>query len=210
MSVLNETDKNYLQLLLGPSWLSGLLAVAGGLLVTVGVILIFSLHNSGVQQQLTAWQLNKPQRALTTPDQILAENDHPSLSQSWPLIVIWAGAGLAVYVVAAAIVSSLRNAAELRESLDYVNAKPHELLKEAVEHAALMVMAAVLLVLLTLGFIKKVVPYAITAAHAAAGDLLSLSGILYAFLAFAVVVISLHLAAILLRLTTGRLRIFTS
>lgn len=208
MSALNEADKNHLNLLLTPSWLSGLLAVSAGLIITIGVIVVFSLHTSGVQQQLTAWQINKPQRALTTPDEVLAENDRPSLSQSWPLVVVWAGIGLAVYAVAAAIVRSLSNAEDLRESLDYVNARPHELLKETIEHAALRFAAAILLVALTLAMIKKVLPYCITASHASAGDILSPVGILYMLLSFAVLVISLHIETILLRLTLGRVRIF--
>ncbi len=209
MSTLSETDKNHLNLLLTPSWLSGLLAVLAGLIVTVGIIVIFSLHTSGVQQQLTAWQINKPQRTLTTPDQVLAENDRPSLNESWPLVVVWAGIGLAVYAVAAAIVRSLSNAEGLRESLDYVNAHPHELLKQTVEHAALRAAAAILLAALTLTIVKKVLPYCITASHASAGDILSPVGILYMLLSFAVLVISLHIETILLRLALGRVRIFS-
>src|ERR1700751_5790038 len=83
------SQKRPLTLLLTPSWLSGLLAVTAGLVVSVGVIIVFSLNNSSVQQQLIAWQSTKAGPALTTPDHTLPENDHPTLRGSWPLILVW-------------------------------------------------------------------------------------------------------------------------
>lgn len=205
-----KTDRSHLGLLLAPSWLSGLVAVLAGIFITTGVVVAFSLHTSGIQQQLEAWQLNKPQRALTTPDQVLPENDRPGLSETWPLVVIWAGVGLLVYAVAATIIRSLNDAEELRESLEYVNAKPQERLKEALEHLAVRLTAFGLLIALAVAIVKVVLPYSIMAGHAAAGDLLSLTGILSIFLSAAVITVSLHLATILLRLAAGRVRVFSS
>jgi len=210
MSDTAQIERSHLSLLLTPSWLSGVLAVFVGLMITVSVIVAFSLDTSTIQQQLLAWQGDKPQRALTTPDQVLPENDHPGLKESWPLIVIWAGVGLAVYAVAATIVRSFNQAEDLRESLEYVHAPRDQLIKEAVEHLAVRLLSLLLLVLMIIGFIKKVVPYSITAAHASATDLASLGGVLYAILSFAVIAISLHMTTILLRLAIGRARILSS
>lgn len=209
MLKLHDEDRQALSRLLTPSWLSAMLAVTAGLLVTVGVIVAFSFHNSSIQQQLTAWQQNKPQRTLTTPDQELVQNDKPTLKGSWPLLVLWTFIGLGVYGIAAGIVRSVSRAAELRESLEYVHAKPHALLKDAAEHIVLRLLATTMLCLLLVLFFRQIVPYGITASRAAAGDLLSLSGLLYAFLSFAIVVVSVHLQVIFLRLAFGRERLFS-
>ena len=209
MSSLSEEDRRLVGSLLTPSWLSGLLAVVAGLIISVGAIGAFEAHNSQLQQQLLAWQQSKPQAALTTPDQTLPQNDHPSLKSSWPLLLIWSLAGLAVYVVAAAIVHSFTRAEEFRESLEYVHARPRAALETTAEHLLLRLLAAIMLVGFTIAFWHQIVPYSITAAHASAADLLSLYGGLYALLSFALVVICWHVETVLLRLALGRARVFS-
>lgn len=209
MLKFSTEDRRLLGVLLKPSWLSALVAIVAGLVVSVGVITAFELHNSTVQQQLVAWQQTKPQPALTTPDQTLPENDRPTVAGSWPLLVVWSLIGLAVYVIATAVVRSLAQAEALRESLDDVHARPRQLVATTVEHVLLRVVALIILVILFRVFLKQLLPYSITAAHASAADFWSATGILYACLSFAMIVVSLHIQTIFLRLSLGRARIFS-
>lgn len=210
MFKLSDQDRRLIGILLTPSWLSGLLVIVAGLVVCVGVIAAFEAHNSPIQQQLVAWQQNKPQPALTTPEQVLPENDKPSLRGSWPLLVVWSLIGLVVYAIATTIVGSIARAEQLRESLDDVHARPRDLLESTAEHILLRVVALIILLVLVQIFVKQLLPYSITAAHASAADVLSPSGALYALLSFAMVTISLHVQVIFLRLTVGRVRLFST
>lgn len=208
MPKLSQDDTQALLKVLTPSWLSGLVAVLVGLTLTAGVIVGFSMNNSVINQQLAAWQQDQPEPDRTEPGEYL-ETPQPTLQTTWPLMVVWAVIGFFVYSVAAAVIRSLTRAAELKASLKYVNAQPDIVLKTAVEHILLRLVAGIVLVVLATVFIQQVVPYAITAALASAGDLVSVTGVAYALLAFTVLVLGLHLQAIFLRLTFGRIRIFT-
>jgi hypothetical protein len=207
----DKHNRQALAILLSPSWLSGLVAIVAGLLVSVGVIVAFSVNNSPVQQQLIAWQQHQDQKPLTQPNEVVVHQDKPviNLRDSWSLMVVWGMVGLAVYAIGASIVSSLSRAETLRESLTYVNAKPGALLKDAAEHIVLRLLATAILGILLLLLVKQVLPYSITAAHASAADILSGTGLLYAFLSFALVAFTLHLQTIFARLAVGRLRIFS-
>src|SRR5579884_3679658 len=161
-----------------PSWLSGLIAVASGLIMVVGVIVAFSFSNSQVQQQLVALQ-NTTVPALTQPGQNPPGNDARSLQNTWPLIAIWAVVGLVVYFVVEAIVNAVRSVTELRQQLDYVHAERNALLRVTVESLVIRLLAAVLWLVFIELFLKRIIPYSITAAHASASDLHSLNAALY-------------------------------
>jgi hypothetical protein len=117
-------------------------------------------------------------------------------------------AGLVVYMIAAALVRSISEAEELRESLDYVNAKPRSALTTVAGHVVMRIVAVVLLIVFVVAFLHSITPYSITASHAAAADIWSLDGGLYALLAFALIAVSVHVGTILLRLSLGRARVF--
>ncbi|MEK7059565.1 MAG: hypothetical protein AAB971_02305 [Patescibacteria group bacterium] len=208
MPSLTKEDRQLLGLLLSASWLSGLVAIVVALLISVGSIVIFEVHNDSLTQQLLSWQQSQPQPALTTPDQLVA-SEKPTLQTSWPLLVVWSLTGLLVYAIAAAILHSLARVEEVRESLDYVNARPKALLASTAEHLLLRVLGAVILVGFVVAFWKLIVPYGITAAHASAADILSLEGVLYALLSFSMVVVSIQAMTISLRLALGKPRVFT-
>jgi hypothetical protein len=195
-------------MLLSPSWLSGLVAIVSGLVLSAGVIVAFSLNNSAFQQQLLGWQQNQPQQALTTPNQTLTENDRPTLQGSWPLLLLWSVVGLGVYAIVATILHDINRAAELRQSLDYVNARPQTALASTAEHLLLRLIATVVAIVFATFFVRQIVPYVITVAHASASDVLSLDGALYSVLAFSLVVVSVHIQTILLRLALGKARVF--
>lgn len=209
MIKLSAADKKHLSALLTPSGLSGVIAISIGLVVTVGVIIAFSFEQSSIQQQLIAWQEKQPQRTLTTPDQTLPENDRPSLSGSWPLLIVWGVIGLMTYMAAASIARSISNMYQLRKSLDYVHAQPQSLLQATAEHIILRLVAAGILAGLVYFFVKQILPYSISASHAAAADLLSTTGLLYGLLSFAVVVVSIHIQTIFFRLALGKVRVLS-
>lgn len=203
---LSPEDRKTISLLLSPSWLSGLVVVFVGFAITAGVIISFSVYNSPIQQQLITWQQSQPKPGPSAYDE-RPLTEKPSLQNSWPLIAVWAIIGLGVYFIAASIIRSLNNAVELKKTMNYVNAKPDKILHTAVEHAILRIIASLILIGLFVSFLRHVMPYSITAAHAAAADLISVEGIVYAFLSFAVVIVSLHMQVIFLRLSLGRVRV---
>jgi len=209
MFKLNDRDWKLISQLLTPSWISGLVAIVVGMVISVGVLVTFELNNSALQQQLVAWQSTKPAPALTQPGQSVPENDKPTLKGSWPLLLFWSGAGLIVYFIAMGVIHNLTRAEELRESLGYVNARPERTVAETAEHLVLRLVAFVFLVILMVIFVKRIIPYSITIVHASASDLFSGYGVGYLLLAFALIVVSMHIQVIFLRLSAGRTRILT-
>jgi hypothetical protein len=207
---LSDEDQHAIKLLLTPSWLSGLVAIVAGLVVSFGVIIVFSLNNSALQQQLLAWEQTQPRSAMTSPYQNLPENDHPTLKGSWPLLLVWGGVGMLVYAAVAIVLHDLGRAEELRESLNYVNARPQTALATTAEHLLLRLIAFVVLVVVAIFCLRQVIPYCITAADASAADFFSLDGGLYALLSFGPIAVSLHVLTILARLSLGRSRVFSS
>lgn len=195
--------------LLTPSWLSGLIAVAGGLVVTAGVLLAFSFNNSQAQQQLTTWQ-NTSAPALTLPGQSPPGTDNNSLQNTWPLLGFWMVIGLVVYFVVESAAHAMGEAAEIKKELKYVHVRRDTLLRSTLSSVTLRFLAAVVWLLLIEVFFKRVIPYSITAAHASASDPLSLNAFLYALLSFVMVVLGLHLQVILARLCAGRARLFST
>lgn len=208
MSRLSEQDRRDLGLLLTPSWLSGLVAVVIGLIISVGVIAAFEAHNSTVQQQLIAWQQTQPQAPVTEPGQTVSASSLSSdLKGTWPLLIFWSVVGIAVYIIVAGIMHSLSEANELRREMGFVNAKPTAIMAETVAHAILRAFAGFLAIVFAAAILKQIIPYSITAAHAAASDLLTVNGALYSVLSFSLIFFSLHLETILMRLSMGRLRL---
>jgi hypothetical protein len=211
MIKISTEDRRLIGLLLTPSWISGLVTVVAALVISIGVIIAFEAHSSLLQQHLLSWQQPaSAQPVLTQPGQNLTENDHPSLKSTWPLLLIWSLVGLLVYLMVASIVHSANQAEELRESLDYVNARPHAVLASTAEHIVMRVVAVILFIIFAFTIWHQVVPYSIMASHASASDILSLDGGLYELLSFFLIAISLHIETILLRLSLGRARVFSA
>jgi hypothetical protein len=208
MARLSEKDKKLIGMLLSPSWLSGLIAVIAGLIICIGVIAVFTASSSPIQRQLVAWQQNQPAEQIKPfiPD---PNANKPTLQNSWPLLLVWSVIGLVVYTIAGTIIHSISKAEEMHESLGYVNANREKMIRLTAEHIILRILAAIGLGILISLLIKNVIPYSITAAHASAANVLSPEGALYALLSFSIVVLNLHLITIFLRLSLGRIRLFS-
>jgi hypothetical protein len=205
MNLRNSTHSNKL---LTPSWLSGLVAIMAGLAMSVGVIVAFHVANNSFRQQLTALsQTQQHQQTLTQPGELPPAQNN-SLQANVPVLVLFAFAGVAIYSIATGLVNSVRSLAQIRREINYVNARPKSLLKEFSEQAGLRLGALLVWALFTTVFVRRIIPYAITSAHASAVTVLSVSGIKDAFFAFIVVTLSMHLHAIFLRLVSRRVRVF--
>ncbi len=208
MLKLTTEDRKVIGLLLSPSWLSAVIAITLALVISIGAIVAFEIHNDSLTQQLLTWQqTSKPQEKLTTPDQIVA-SEKPTIQTSWPLLVLWSMTGLLVYSIAAGIIHSFAKAEEVRESLNYMNSEPKALLATTAEHLILRVLGSILLVGSAIAFWKLIVPYSITASHAAAADLFSLDGVLFTLISFSLILVSAHALTICLRLALGTVRVF--
>lgn len=206
--MISRQNQKLIGSLLTPSQFSMAVAILAGLVVTVGVLIAFETHVSAIQEQLRAWQPPATPKALTQPGETLTENDRPTLEGSWPLLIVWSFVGLGVYALTMALVHSLGSAKELVDSMDYVHAKPQLQVEDAVEHFVLRAVSIAMSVILGVIFIERVLPYSITAAHAASADFSTAMGALYVFLSFAIVVITIHAQTIFLRLALGRVRVF--
>lgn len=208
MNIFTRENSRAVGMLLEPSWLSGLVAVVGGLIVTVGVLLVFAFNSTVVQQQVLSWEHSHSQTELTATGQVVPPNVKPTLASTWPLLIVWGAVGLLVYFIMMTIVHAISEAKFLKDSLEYVNARPNMIIEKVLEHTALRLIAAVILILLIRLFVRDALPYSITAAHVAS-DTHSLRGILYEVLSFASVTFMLQLLTVFLRLSFGKARIFS-
>jgi hypothetical protein len=206
---MNKKEKS-VDKLLEPSWLSGLIAVLCGLIVTVGIIVAFSYNNSDVQQQIIGWQSTSiPALSLTLPGEAPPGTTVNSLQNTWPLLGFWMIVGLIVYFVVEAAVRGLNQVAEFRRELGYVNADKDFLVREAIEIVAIRLLAAAFWLFFIELFFKRIIPYSILAGHASAAAPGSAVSFLYALLSFTMIALSLHLQTIFLRLVAGRSRLFS-
>ena len=173
-------DRRFMRAVLGISWLSGLSIILAALIVTGGAILTFSLNNSAFKQDLLSWEHSHVSKTISISGQS-TQTVNPTLANSWPLILVWAVVGLAIYVIAAAIVRAVIGTIEFERELDYIHAKPISMLKSIIEHLVTRVVAGILLVTLVLLFIYHTLPYVISACRTSvSNNIWTLQGIHYA------------------------------
>jgi len=193
---------------LAPSWLSGLVIVLAALIVSGGAIITFSLNHSAFKQDLIGWEQGHSNSLSITGQSTQAVS--PTLANSWPLILVWAGVGLITYTVAASIVRFVLETIEFRRQLDYVHADRVSMLEVTVEHLATRVVASLMLLMTVLLFVYHLFPDAISAGRTSAADKLSIGGLKYAAFAFIITAICTYFATVFLRLSIGKARVFTS
>jgi hypothetical protein len=207
MIQITTEDKHYLRAVLTPSWLSGLAVILAGLIITGGAILTFSLNNSAFKQDLLGWEQSHTSTGLSVTGQSLTPVS-PTLSNSWPLIIVWALVGVATYVIAASITRFIIETIQFRRQLDYVHANPRTMVENIIEHLAMRLVAVGLLAILVIVFIYRTLPYVIGAGQASAAYAWNLSGARYAATSFILTVLCTYAASILLRLSVGKTRVF--
>lgn len=208
-TLLSPEDRWFIRKVVKPSWLSGLLSIVAGLVVAGGSIITFSLKHSAFTSDLLSWEQSRAHTTLSVAGQS-TQNVNPSLANSWPLIIIWGFVGLLTYVIAAAIIRFILQTLQLRRELDYVHADPILMLKVTAEHIVMRIVAAILLICMTVFFIYRILPFAINAGHQSVDHHLTPAAAGYAVISFLLVTIGIHIGTILLRLLFGRARVYTS
>jgi hypothetical protein len=206
---LSSDDRHFLRQVLSPSWLSGLIIILAGLVVTGGAITTFSLSHSAFKQDLIDWEHAQTKSSIIVPVQS-SETSKPTIANSWSLIVVWGFVGLFTYAIAASIIRFILETMAFRRQMDYVHANPRSMLKNAIEHIVMRLMATGLLAMLVLLSIHRILPYAINASGISATHILSVKGIWYALISFIVTTLCIYVGSILLRLMFGRARLFSS
>jgi hypothetical protein len=195
--------------ILTPSWLSGLIAISAGLIVTVGVIVAFSFSNTIAQQRLTVWQ-NTSQPALALPGENPPTTTTNSLQNTWPLIGFWLIVGLLVYLIVEAGMKAINDANELKEELVYVHSRREVLLRVNAIALLIRLLAMVGWLFFIDVFFKRLIPYSITASRVSVSDIKNLSAFYDAALSFAMMTVSIHIHTIFLRVALHKSRVFSS
>lgn len=203
---LTAEDRHFLTEVLKPSWLSGLVIICAGLIVSIGSIITFSLSHSSFKQELLSWQQSRTHAALPLIGQS-TQTVNPTIQNTWPLILLWALVGLVIYVIAASIVRLILQIIEFRKELDYVHANRRSMVRTTVEHIFMRLIAAILLISLGLLFIDRILPFAVSESSTAQAHLLSVHGGWFAFASFALTALTFYVGSVLLRLTFGKSRI---
>jgi hypothetical protein len=197
----HKLDTRLFDTLLTPSWLSGLIVVVAGLVIVIGVIISFSSTGGALQQQLINWQNTRQQTTLTLPGQIVDAPEN-SLQTSWPLLA------LIVYFIVEELIEIARSTHELKEELNYVHARRQDLIRDALGRLFIRIAALIVWLIFIDIFLKRIIPYSITAAQAGTADLVSLQGLYYELLAFVMIAFSLHVHTIFLRIVVRKPRVF--
>jgi hypothetical protein len=206
MTKITTEDIKYMRAVLAPSWLSGLVVVLSGLIVTAGAIITFSLNNSAFKQDLIGWEQSHANTGLSVTGQSL-QPVNPTLANSWPLILVWAVVGLVTYIIAAAIIRFILETIQLRQQLDYVHANPRLMVEYIIEHLVMRLIAALLLVTLVMLFVYHTLPYVISASRISVNSW-SLNAAPYVAISFILTALCAYAGSILLRLTLGKKRVF--
>jgi hypothetical protein len=194
------------ELLVKPSWLSAILGVTGSVSIIIGALSML-FYRSGTIQVLS--QLQTKDEAPATNYQVintdLASN---SFLSNIPLLVFWAGVGIVAYFFTMAIVNALRSAAELESEMTYVHARRGELIRYAFERLGIRLVALILWLLYLQFTVHTIIPYAIAVSFAGTLETSWLTGGLYVLAGIAILCVSAHAHAILIRLTALRPRLF--
>lgn len=204
-SDFNKDNKN-LRLLLTPSWISGTLVVTAAMILITATVFATQFPGSG------AWQLLQ----LQAVDQPTISNNYQAVDQklslntfvnNFPLMIFWGVVGFMCYSVTISLINIFRGAVNFKETLDYVNVDRHRLIADVL--IKLVVRIAILF--LWLAYINLSIniflPFSIAATQYASNSGLS-PDLVYALLAFVVLVICLHIHTIFLRLIKLRPRLF--
>lgn len=195
-------------LLLQPSWLSGLIAGFASLAVVGGMVIVSNYQGSSLQQELfeaKAGQSTASVLGFRTITDNLASN---SVVSNLPLFLFWAALGVIVYFFAVSLWEVFGKAEELREELDYVNAPKKHLVRTVILHLLVRLLCLGIWLAYLQLFLRVILPYVLAAAHVAAVNLVSASGIGYTLLALAMLFVALQAHVVFLRLVWLRLRVF--
>lgn len=201
----HESHSSYL--LITPSWLSGVIAVIGAIAVVVATIVATQFPGSSYWEILQTQSVAEPtvSRNYETVNNNLEVN---SFVSSMPLFIFWAGVGVMVYAFAANIFNIFQKAAIFKEEMEFVNMNRRQLIYEALLKLGLRVLFFVIWLIFVQLTLKIFIPYGVAATQYASQIDSSFTGLVYLLLALAIVAVTLHIHAVLLRLIRLRPRLF--
>lgn len=158
-----NNNKNKILVLLEPSSLVAVLIGVIVLLVEITSYIAARGDDSALREGLFATQ------EITSPSvrqvgDTLARNDFTS---NLPLFLLYAAAGAIIYCLAVYVYGFFEKSAELRAEMEYVNARPQEMVRSAFWH----LVRNVLIIGVWLGygilFFKQIVPFVLSTAYSA-------------------------------------------
>lgn len=191
--------------LLKPSWLSGVLCVFLGLVVSVGTVVINNYKSSPLRLDIIDYKSSHTLSNITS-NGILSN----TLVKNLPLLLFWVVVGIVVYICAANIMRALSNTAEMKSEMEYVHANKHDIIVSAIEELGFRIGALLAWVVYIVFFFRHIVPYCVDLSLVGAGQLHTVTGYGYVMLSIVVLAVSLHINVILLRLLLLRPRVFGS
>jgi hypothetical protein len=197
---MKHSNLKRIEVLLSPSWLSGL--IVGFIWVVVVVAGLVSTHFSGSLWQKGLFHLGE--RSGETYQQLTSQVSDNRLIDNLPLFVFWLGMGIVVYYLAAAIYEALHQVAEIHEELHYVHVRRQELIRAAIEQFAVRFVAVTIAFIYIAAFFKKLVPYALAGLRHASLDPL------HAVWVALLLLVGMHVITVLVRLMFLRERLFSS
>jgi hypothetical protein len=200
-------DLTLFRILLTPSWLSGLVDISIGVLLTAVTIVATIYQTSSIRLDYLQYQAGHVASTYESVNNRLSENNFIS---NLPLLIFWSLVGLIVYLFAANIFTAIHNTAELRTELQFVHTDRKKILWTALVHLLIRVCVLIIWVIYILFFIHHIFPYCVASAIAASGHDGFLMNAEYALVGTIVMVAALHLHAILMRLLLLKPRSFSS
>ncbi len=204
------SNRRILGALLTPSWLSGLVVVVASLAVMTTTIAALHFPGSGLQLLLND-QSNGSQPSLDTGSLAVSSNfSSNELVSDIPLFVLWGCVGLLAYSFIMNLSGALRQASEFRAKLDFTNIDRQQLVQQALQRLALRAVVLVAWVLFIELTIHVILPYAVALTQFSSSAVGLFNTGLDAVLAFAVLVVCLHVHTIMLRLLLLKPRVFFS
>jgi hypothetical protein len=200
---MHATHIHRLYELLKPSWMSAFIGLAFDILLE-GIAIIFAhISSTTLQQEVFAVHqvANGPG---TSYKAIVSKFSQNQIINNLPLLVFWCGVGFVVYLLAARTVRIFGSAYDMEQELSYVHSQRTQLLREAVLHVLVRILAMVMLFLTLRLLFRQIIPEALATAHAA-----SVSSIVQVVVSIAYVFLTMHVVTICLRLLLLRTRTFS-
>lgn len=187
-----------LGLLVGPSWVSGLVVVFVALSLVIGTVVAVHFRGSSLEFLLHA-ESAKQQVISNNTESLNDRISGNTLISNIPLLILWGGVGVIAYSFTMKIFGSLQRAINLHDELDYVHADRQKLLKDAGKQLVIrLLLLAVWLAYISLT-LHILLPYVIASAYAGSG---------YILWALLIAIVTLHIHVVMLRLISLRPRLF--
>jgi hypothetical protein len=198
------------KLFITPSWLSGVIAIVLGLVMTAGLVIIINLKDNGTIQAIDSVIKARPSHLLLTLPGQNSSHDTSSLASTWPLLAFWAFIGLIAFVITEEIVKSFTKSKHFLEELHYVNARPKDNLRFAIIKLSTRLAILITWLVFTNLFFKEIMPWSIKIANTYSQHLEELKAYEKLAESFIVTTLCLHLHTVFMRATIGKPRLFTS